>query len=114
MLIAPNVGNCFCSGILNDCIKDQEKKKKFASFSRPRQNVKLGTFTLYVAVQGRLRNVQKSVMYVQSSCFANLNLLLFCRSRWRRCRRCLSSLYIILITESFVVAFPMVTEPIFR
>ena len=32
-------------------------------------------------VQGRQRNVQKSVMHVQSCCFVNLNLLLFCRSR---------------------------------
>ena len=31
-------------------------------------------------------------MHVQSCCFANLNLLLFCRSRCRRRRRCLSSL----------------------
>ena len=30
-----------------------------------------------VAVQRRLRNVQKSVMHVQSCCFVNLNLLLF-------------------------------------
>ena len=39
-----------------------------------------------VVVQRRLRNVQKSVMHVQSCCFANLNLLLFCLSRCR-CRR---------------------------
>ena len=45
-----------------------------------------------VVVQRRLRNVQKSVMHVQSCCFANLNLLLFCRSRCRHRRRCLSSL----------------------
>ena len=45
-----------------------------------------------VVVQRRQRNVQKSVMHVQSCCFANLNLLLFCRSRCRRRRRCLSSL----------------------
>ena len=38
-----------------------------------------------------LRNVQKSVRHVQSCCFANLNLLPFCRSRCRRRRRCLSS-----------------------
>ena len=38
-------------------------------------------------VQGRLRNVQKSVMHVQSCCFANQNLLLFSRSRCRRRRR---------------------------
>ena len=40
-----------------------------------------------VVVQRRQRNVQKSVMHVQSCCFANLNLLLFCRSRCRRRRR---------------------------
>ena len=36
---------------------------------------------------------QKSVMHMQSCCFSNLNLLLFCRSRWRRRHRCLSSLF---------------------
>ena len=45
-----------------------------------------------VVVQRRQRNVQKSVMHVQSCCFANPNPLLFCRSRWRRRRCCLSSL----------------------
>ena len=40
-----------------------------------------------VVVQRRIRNVQKSVMHVQSFCFANLKLLLFCRSRCRRRRR---------------------------
>ena len=44
-----------------------------------------------VVGQRRQRNVQKSVMHVQSCCFANLNLLLFCRSRCRCPRRCLSS-----------------------
>ena len=39
-----------------------------------------------VVMQRRQRNVQKSVMHVQSCCFANLNLLLFCRSPWRRLR----------------------------
>ena len=43
-----------------------------------------------VAVQRRLRNVNKSVVHVQSCYFANLNLLGFCRSRCRRRR--LSSL----------------------
>ena len=47
----------------------------------------------HVAVgRRRLGNVQKSVMHAQSCCFANLNLLLFCRSRCRRHRRCLSSI----------------------
>ena len=42
-----------------------------------------------VVVQRRQRNVQKRVMRVQSCYFANLNLLVYCCSR---CRRCLSSL----------------------
>ena len=75
-----------------DCIKDQEKKKKVVVLcSRPRQNVNLGTFTL-VVLQRQQRNVQKSVMHVQSCYFAILNLLRFCHSRCRRRRRCLSSL----------------------
>ena len=45
-----------------------------------------------VVVQRRQRSVQKSVMHVKSYCFANLNLLMFCRSLCRRCRHCLSSL----------------------
>ena len=40
-----------------------------------------------VVVQRRQRNVQKKVMHVQSCCFANLNLSLFCRSRCRQRRR---------------------------
>ena len=42
-------------------------------------------------LQRRLKNVQKSMMHMQSCCFANLNRLLFCRSRCRRRRCCLSS-----------------------
>ena len=45
-----------------------------------------------VVVQRRLRNVQKRLMHVWSCCFANINLLPFCRSRCPRCHRCLSSL----------------------
>ena len=46
----------------------------------------------FVVVQRRQRNVQKSVMHVQSCFFANQNLLVHCRSRCRRRRRCLSSI----------------------
>ena len=46
-----------------------------------------------VVVQWGQRNGQKRVMHEQSCCFANLNVLFFCRSRWRRRRRCLSSLF---------------------
>ena len=46
-----------------------------------------------VVVQRRQRNVQKSVMHVQSCCFANIILLLFCRSPCQ-CRRCCLSFLI--------------------
>ena len=42
-------------------------------------------------LQRRLRNVQKSMMHVQSCCFADINRLLFCRSRCRLRRCCLGS-----------------------
>ena len=50
------------------------------------RRVKLGIVLL------RLRNVQKSVIHMQSCCFANINLLLFCRSRCFHCQSCLSSI----------------------
>ena len=57
-----------------------------------------------VVVQRRQRNVQKSVMHVQSCCFACLNLLLFCRSRSRR-RKCDSRRHSTTsFSESVVVA----------
>ena len=43
-----------------------------------------------VVVLRRQRNVQKSVMHVQSCCFAKRNSFLFCRSRCCRRRCCLS------------------------
>ena len=46
----------------------------------------------FVIMQRRQSNVQKSVMYVQSCRFAYLNLLLLCRSRCHRHRRCLRCL----------------------
>ena len=48
------------------------------------------------AMLQRQRNFQKKVIHVQSCCLVsiNLNLLLFCRSRCRRCCRCLNSLII--------------------
>ena len=49
-----------------------------------------------VVVQQQQRNVQKSVMHVQSCCFANLNLV-FCRFRCRHRHCCLSSLLTALI-----------------
>ena len=79
----------------------QEKKKKVVVLSmcpRSPQNMKFGSFTSYVL--WRQRNLQKSVMHAQSCCFANLNLLLFCRSRCRLRHRCLSSLLYQLIRHA--------------
>ena len=42
-------------------------------------------------VQRRLKKVQKRLMLVPSSCFSDINLLLFSSSLCRRRRRCLSS-----------------------
>ena len=64
-------------------------KKNFCvvfTYSSIKQAREITKFHLAV-VQRRLRNVQKSVQHAQSYCFANLNLLLFCRSRCRRRRR---------------------------
>ena len=47
---------------------------------------------LVVVVPWRQRTVQKSAMYVQICCFANLNHFFFCRFRGRRLGRCSSSL----------------------
>ena len=59
-----------------------------------------------VVVQWLQGNVQKSVMHVHwSCCFANLNLLFFCRYRWRRRRLCLSSLCFLSNTRSFCFVF---------
>ena len=54
MIWAPDDGKFFWSWILKDCIQVQEKKKKVVVFcSRPRQNVKLGSFTLLSCNEGR-------------------------------------------------------------
>ena len=45
-----------------------------------------------VVVQRWQRNVQKSMVHMQSCCFANLNLLLFHSSYFRHCHHSLSSL----------------------
>ena len=64
-------------------------------------------FHIFVVVQRRLRNVQKSMMHVQRCCFENLNLLLFCRSRSslrRRFLRSLKTTLTIILTESTILA----------
>ena len=66
----------------------ENRRLVFTSF------IKRVTRTFHVVfVQRRQRNVQKNMMHVLSCCFADLVCLLFCRSRCRRRRRCLSSLF---------------------
>ena len=75
-----------------------------------------------VVVQWRQRNVQKSLMHVQSCCFANLNLLLFCRfccrrrrrrrHRRRRRRGCLSSLITVLLISMYYRVVPNQLNPL--
>ena len=50
-------------------------------------------------VQRRRRNVHKTLRHVQRSCFANINLLLSFCSLWRRCRRMLYELAIVVIQK---------------
>ena len=69
---------------------EQEKEHFCVVFTYPirrRRAREIRKFHVAV-VQQKLRNVQKSVMQVQSCSFANLNLLLFCCSR-RRCKNSL-------------------------
>ena len=89
-----NVGNFFLE--LNSKRLSQssgkEKESHCLVFVHP-QNMKLGIFRSLLCSDGKENNyVQKSMTHGQSCCFANLNLLLFCCSRWRCCCRCVSSL----------------------
>ena len=73
-------------------VQELEKESRFLALTSSKKR-EISKFHV-VVVQWRQTNVQKSVMHVQSCCFANVYLFLFCRSRWRRRRRrrCLSSL----------------------
>ena len=73
--------------------QSSRKKKEGCCLVFPSSTKREITHFHVLIVQRRLRNVQKCVMHVQSCCFANINLLLFCRSRCRRRRLCLSSLW---------------------
>ena len=91
-LIRQMLANFFWSWILKDCINVEEKKRKVVvRLFPPSTKREIRQFHV-VVVQRRQRNVQKSVMHVQSCCFACLNLLLFCRTRCHRRRGCVNSL----------------------
>ena len=89
---------------LKTVLKLRKRKKKSMSSFTPAKKREIRHFHV-VVVQRQQRNVQKSVMHLQSCWFANL-LLLFCRSRCRchRCRRrrCLSSLFLDGNTLSYI------------
>ena len=63
----------------------KERERRCLEFTSSTKQ-EIGHFHV-VVLQWRQRNVQISLMHVQSCCFANLNLSLFCRSRCRRSRR---------------------------
>ena len=87
-----NVGNFFgveSKGLHQSSGKEKEGCCIFVPFLDKRE---IRQFHV-VVVQRRQRNVQKGVMRVESCCFSCLNLLLFCRSRCRRCCRCVNSLF---------------------
>ena len=74
----------------------EKEKEKFCSvFTNSIERVREIRKFHVGMVQRALTNVQKSVMHVQSCCFASMNLLVFCRSRC--CR--LSSLLQLTIVE---------------
>ena len=76
--------------------REEESRCLVFTCSTKREIRHFHAVVVLVVVLWRQRNVQKSVMHVQSCCFANLNPLLLCRTRWRRRRRCLGSLLGIL------------------
>ena len=104
-----NVGKCFLELNSKGLYQSSGKEKESCCLLFPSSTKREIRQFHVVVVQRRQRNVQKSVMHVQSCCFANLNLLLFCRSRCRRPRRCLSSL---LFTDNpcafvFIISYMM-------
>ena len=75
--------------------QSSRKEKETCCFGFPSSTKREIRHFHVVVVQRWLRNVQKSLVHMQSCCFANLNLFLFCGSRCRRRGRrrlCLSSL----------------------
>ena len=82
-----NVGKLFWSWILKGLHQCSGKEKEICCLLFPSSTKRKIRKFHVVDVQRLQRNVQKSLIHVQSSCFACLNLLLFCRSRCRRPRQ---------------------------
>ena len=75
---------------LNSVRLSKFRKRKSKSCSRPPKNVKLGILRRSRAVKAKKCTVKRGAR--AKLCFANLNQLLFCRSRCCSRRNCLSSL----------------------
>ena len=69
-----------------------EKEKFCVVFTHSIEQVHEIRMFHVAVVQQKLRNVQKSELHMQSCCFANRNLSLFCCSYCHRCHCCSSSL----------------------
>ena len=105
-LICQNVCEIFW-GWISKLEKGKENFCVLYSIKRSRETRKF-----HVAVlQRRLRDVQKSVMHVQSCCFANINLLLCGRPRCRQRRRCLSSEILLPWKRDDTLLFSIVYKP---
>ena len=100
----------FLELILKDCqVKAQKKKNKVSVMcSRPRQNVKFAWLSRCSRATTAKKSTKKRDASAKLLFFANINLLLFCRPRCRRSRRCLSPLTGFVWTESrFVYGNPV-------
>ena len=83
---SPNASNFFLTLNSNGLCQNSGKEKESGCLVCTSSKKREIRYFHVVVVQWRQRNVQKSVMHVQSCCVANLNqLFFFCLSRW--CRR---------------------------
>ena len=84
-LIRLMLANVFGVEFLGLC---QSLGKEKESCCLPRQNVKLNALSSCSRGTTDKKCTKNRDMHVQSCCFANINLLPFCRSHCRRRRRC--------------------------
>ena len=93
LLNSSNFGKFLGYEFYRSCISVQKKKKEAVILHlHPPENVSLGSFTL-LACSSR-KNCTKSIMHMQSCCFASLlNQLLLCPSHYCCCCRCLNPIF---------------------
>ena len=93
LLNSSNSGKFLGYEFYRSCISVQKKKKEAVVLRlHPPENVSLGSFTLLVC--SSRKNCTKSIMHMQSCCFASLlNQLLLCRSHYCCCCRCINPIF---------------------